>query len=134
MGRERKFKAWDKNREKMIIEGGFIQVWGNGEYFVYHEDTELWESSDHIILEYIGLHDKKDNEICEGDILKSEYKVNGKTEIGVGTIKIHNGCACLEYFDEEDGHNYYPVYSGLNDYEIIGNIYENPELLLEMKR
>jgi uncharacterized phage protein (TIGR01671 family) len=79
-----------------------------------------------IIMQYTGLHDKLGKEIYEGDILRIE----GIVPLRAGFI---NGCfvednimppeplgICLLRYKKEHG-----------DCEVIGNIYENPELLKE---
>jgi uncharacterized phage protein (TIGR01671 family) len=86
-------------------------------------------SEEYELMQFTGLHDKNGKEIYEGDILKLQYPVNygfaGKYnhEIIV-TILFDNG----SFWFKGDGYtdcnwHFY------NEYEVIGNIYENPELL-----
>ncbi len=122
--REIKFRAWDTNREEMVTEGAFIQVSGEGGYFVYHEDETVWEADDHIILQYIGLEDKDGKEIYEGDICR----------VTEPDTQYHDG---FEYVgDVRYAHNrfyvhcpeYHPEFR-VHQYEVIGNLYENPKLI-----
>lgn len=75
-------------------------------------DTYEW-------MQYTGLTDKNGQEIYEGDILKSEKYGNGevKWENGVGF-----GC---EFEEIRLGTGVWHM----GEYEVIGNIYEDPELL-----
>lgn len=73
------------------------------------------------IMQYTGLHDKNGKEIYEGDILTFYNHVIDKEETGkiiftVGTFAIVNSIS--------------PIWFNLsNRGEVIGNIYENPDLL-----
>lgn len=68
------------------------------------------------IVEYTGLHDKNGNEVYEGDVV-----VMGKRrdEVKYGDSGF-SPFAFAEFGDE----GYYA-----NECEVIGNIYENPDLL-----
>ena len=65
-----------------------------------------------IPLEYTGLKDKNGKEIYEGDIVKSDY--------------YHFNRITVEW-NTEHWHPFSYQY-GARHFEIIGNIYENPEL------
>jgi len=79
-----------------------------------------------IIMQYTGLKDKNGKEIYEGDIVKYQYDEGDgfrwNTEI-------------ITWMDNLTG--WFPIVVGyhsgfsMKDLEIIGNIYENPELLKE---
>ncbi|MCE2322780.1 YopX family protein [Streptococcus thermophilus] len=127
-----KFRAWDLEYEKMVgvdiinLEDGKLDFIGDGiTYFRKAKDIELMQST--------GLTDKNGKEIFEGDVV-----TDGQT---VGDIKHHQTYGfymiddkgierwfsdgnCIEDF-EEDAETVSEIL------EIIGNIYENPELLEE---
>lgn len=77
-------------------------------------------------LQYTGLKDKKGNEIYEGDILSAFYgtqlaEVKWNNEYGLYevTLQVSGGSEASEEL----------LGNHLNAVEVIGNIYENPELL-----
>lgn len=75
------------------------------------------------IMQYTGLHDKNGTEIYEGDIVRTHY-IGG---IGVENDEVifDRGCFCVNYSED-----YHPLLNEVNHCsEVIGNIYENPELL-----
>ena len=147
---EIKFRAWDKNHKEMIYisdlywfeQEGVHDGDGNGHYTNYE------------LMPFSGIHDKNGKEIYEGDIVLTQemydkpYAKNRKSKkhIGVVEYKIRAGSG---FYDSESGnwdkHKEYGaewivnvkdygkfVYSNWGDFfdcEVIGNVYENPELL-----
>lgn len=110
-----KFRAWDKNFKKMFYEG--FGVSAKGTYYI--EST----SKDIEIMEYTGLKDKNGKEIYEGDIVNSYYDKPFIIEHTIGNhIKTTgHGETAQEYIS-----GFVFQYDSV---EVIGNIYENPELL-----
>lgn len=94
---------------------------------VFHApDSDKYEVEENTIGQYTGLHDKNGKEIYEGDfvrfhmhergIYESEYQT-GLVEFGGGRFYADLDCSTLYFCGEPD------------DYEVIGNIYDNPELI-----
>jgi uncharacterized phage protein (TIGR01671 family) len=83
--------------------------------------------NDCIINIYSGLKDKNRKEIYENDILKLD-----NNDLDIHSIKFYRGM--FGWFDKVDEANDFTVIAGWNPetrLEIIGNIYENPELIGE---
>lgn len=127
MNREIKFRAWDLTSKKFDAN---IYIHLDG----WIMDTEIDDGRDDLILmQYTGLVDKNGKEIYEGDILKY-YKIfdfNKKYEekriFEVKYMALHNCGDCTE--DSGIGFNFYLLEDRLEYIEIIGNRFENPELL-----
>lgn len=129
MARIIKFRAWDTHRKKMYPaeELGKDELTlnpdGRGFVNVNSSNLRLSEYMPHLIpLEFTGLKDQKDKEIFEGDILKHG--------IFVGVVCLWRGFWDLEFTPNDVQNKPHTALTLLNDEsEIIGNIYENPELM-----
>lgn len=130
--REIKFRFWDKAAKQMYEDNPSFAIGCNGEVsqLLYHYgddgDCVEWEGtfySKHIIpLEYTGLKDKNGKEIFEGDIVQ-EKETNSTFKF----IVIYDHCGYkLERGTTSKFHRSIVESSWL---EVIGNIYENPELM-----
>lgn len=135
--RELRFRAWDKIGKRMgevnYIKYSNVQYNQVSARFKQNEKTvDEWfaygdkDGCDNIILmQYTGLKDKNGKEIYEGDILNYD---NG---IGViGTVIWHGDGFAMKVLGAGMASNK-TLYNSLEDIEIIGNIYSNPELLKE---
>lgn len=104
-------------------------------YFTMEKDYEIgyafdipFLDNDWIVEQYTGLKDKNGKEIYEGDIVAkkhdgSEGEANvGKVFFAAGTFMIDGDGTLYEYT-----HSLTP--DVLEDYIVVGNIHENPELL-----
>ena len=130
-----KYRAWDKTRNEM----NYKVMVGNCDTddenwtcpIIWIEDREKWLHFDdyECIMQSTGLKDKNGKEIFEGDIL--DYK--GRKAL----VRWHGSYASFIYrfVDELQNRNteWKPLYLAYMKCEIIGNIYENPELLEAIK-
>ena len=123
-----RFRAWDKENKKMIDVD--ILNWNNGEVdFIGDGITFILKANDIVLMQSTGLTDKNGKEIFEGDIVKvtdGDERINFP-DGGIGTI-----CGLDEIFMWYiDGQVHNGLFDISQEYyiEVIGNIYENPELL-----
>ena len=70
------------------------------------------------LMQFIGLKDKNGKEVYEGDLLQLSPELQEEYGSSIFEVKWH---------EKENGWN---TVSPLGDYIVIGNIYENPELLI----
>ena len=129
MNREIKFRVWD-------IE---LHMWINN--IGMGKDNTLYKGTKKrfAVMQYIGLKDKNGNEIYEGDILcNDEYQ----TWEWRGVVKFSHGVFGVEWLSNVKSksmvgswgqkHNLRKLDDDIVERQIIiGNIYENPELLSE---
>src|SRR3990167_11065719 len=90
------------------------------------------------LMQFTGLLDKSGKEIYEGDIVKylvhypRDYQErNPKKKFGriAGPVQWTKGWLYLDYDGEDNGDNALLYEKEAENWEIIGNIYENPDLL-----
>ena len=120
MSREIKFRAYHKERKEMfeIVSIDFEEkkaALSNGIIKLLNVDFKQFE-----MLQYTGLKDKNGKEIYEGDIIICKYG----PEITMEVKWVDEGFRTLGKYN---GDNYVGYVK--NSAEVIGNIYENPELL-----
>jgi uncharacterized phage protein (TIGR01671 family) len=115
MNREIKFRAWRENKMHYNITTAHYEhnaMSGSG--------GDLWDFAEWMkwskVMQYTGLKDKNGVEIYEGDILKHNHKVQQVES------KLDWNCGCCGFV-----YGYY--IEDPNDIEVIGNIFENSELL-----
>lgn len=111
MKREIKFRAWDKTSNEMFDHAELLAT--------RHYDLILTNEVDFELMQYVGLKDKNGVEIYEGDIIK--------TDVRAGNMKVIYFDTYASFMLEYKG-LLYPLNEGA-DIEVIGSIYQNPELL-----
>lgn len=132
--REIKFRGWDKKDKIMwepmtlsdLILGGWEMENADGSWSLPHDDYIQFSHDETIWMQYTGLKDAKSVEIYEGDIIK-------KYEGYRGVVEFYEGEYCVDWtiFKEWNGVSLTALKNECGQFpsEVIGNIYENPELL-----
>lgn len=127
MNREIKFRAWHKEFGKMVYTKG-NSIFEKREFspFVFEVGFSHYPESEWEIMQWTGLKDNAGKEIYEGDIVNQEKWVSvGKYDLSIGIVKYKGVGFTCECIGDWFGSN-----ADLNgNSEVIGNIYEHPELL-----
>lgn len=148
MNREIKFRAWDHENFEMLyvgdesnddidwfrfeMVGGKIKVYSYEQYFEcgsgVAEEKWHWVEKDFKVTEYTGLKDKNGKEIYEGDIVQRfdcDHPCTNERAL-IGVVTFTDGSFDIENEKQQIA---IPLFSETAEQEIIGNIFENPELL-----
>nr|DAT86514.1 MAG TPA: YopX protein [Caudoviricetes sp.] len=125
MNREIKFRAWHKDLKKMFKIGQITLEKGTWNFEPNDRDfigMSIPYQPSFVLMQYIGLHDKNGKEIYEGDILKS---------IQWNDIYLVKQIRTAYYLCRKgkNGFNKITTWNNAEKSEVIGNIYDNPELL-----
>lgn len=123
--KELKIKAWLKKEKKML---SIIGIDFNYEYIRYTEDDNLFNSDykvaefkDIELLQFTGLKDNGGQELYEADVIKFN---DGIDDIyGLISYDDEDGTYCVSYENITEH-----LSDREGDFEIVGNIFENPDL------
>lgn len=134
--REIKFRMWSKEYQQMFNMDHLQAMYAVGARMakkyvpgVAESDVVMPEigvslpfQEDAILMQYVGTKDKYDNEIYDGDIVKDQH--------GIGEVKwLQEHCAFVVRTIDQHAYHYLESDGRLLNTQVIGNIYENPELL-----
>ena len=134
MNREIKFRAWDKEKKKMVFSDiqellqGLLTN-GSDNPLALLNYNQGWEIE---LMQYTGLKDKNGKEIYEGDIVKYQSVTRGIIITLVTWDESNSGFIPFSTGHYFQGRSYMQMFG--DKIEIIGNIYENPELVKEAQR
>ena len=124
--REIKFRAWDKDLNRMRTVHSLY--WTHEGFSIAVQDPPQIRVklivSEFILMQFTGLKDKNGREIFEGDIIGVIVKRPNDAghDFIKSVVKYEKGRFCADYWND-----------GSTWCEVIGNIYENPELLNDPK-
>ncbi|MCT3338771.1 YopX family protein [Lacticaseibacillus paracasei] len=148
MKREIKFRGYDpdtkrwyygslvkQNKTTYVTSEDYDQNPSNTEWFILWDEMTDWcLPNRHIqgsvdpksIGEYTGLHDKNGREIYEGDIVRTGKDNIGDPELMIGQVIMREGSWLIENEKKQEAID---LFSEITSREVIGNIFDNPELL-----
>lgn len=118
--RQIKFRIWDLKRKEWVHDtSNAVNLLGEtiilGEILRRPDDSmvRIEELNELVVMQFTGLKDKNGKEIYDGDILLDVTKEIRVIDWEEGSLTPFG----LEYYED------------LEDFKIIGNIYENPDLI-----
>jgi uncharacterized phage protein (TIGR01671 family) len=131
--REIKFRVWDKNEKRFLLDGEYVIDAQGGLYFLGRASGKIFISqetftNDVLIMESTGLKDVHGAELFEGDLCKYEGE-DDKSFFGFvidffwGSFRL--GGDCIDNFIESE----LAAATGFTSLQKIGNALENPELI-----
>lgn len=122
MNREFKFRFWNNNDKTMEHETSVENGWGIGMNGCFRNLAEFGI----VIMQYTGIKDRKGKEIFEGDIL--ENKVYGGTWQVCWARKDWDYAGFVLRSPVSNSDNLM-LFKDKENLEVVGNIYQNLELL-----
>lgn len=149
--REIRFRAWDVEAKKMVHAPEPIHSWlgdfmtMDGRFYLPVKDASIpppmvgWKYIDRILMQDTGLRDKNDRRIFEGDVVRVKWiiypddpvKREVQREATYQVIWSEISAAFMLALPEEEdpcGYGCRMFNSQSNEIEVLGNIYEHPEL------
>ncbi|EQK39767.1 yopX family protein [[Clostridium] bifermentans ATCC 638] len=139
--REIKFRIWNNEEKEMIENKDIYNIDFRKDIFFSSVmvDGFILNESNYRLMQYTGLKDKNGKKIYEGDIVKC----TGMIEL-TGVVKFKDCEFCIKYKGKYDRQfNYKSLkenekyndgkcsFDLKNEFEVIGNLYDNKELLNE---
>lgn len=137
-----KFKCWHEPTKTMYEVFDFNENFIRATPDLVVSSIRTLNAMDCVLMQCTGLKDKNDKLIYEGDIVQTIFKNNSKMIFSVvwnNTTALFDGKIIKRegvngYFMTNKDYLYYLLGNGKDETsEVIGNIYENPELLSEDK-
>lgn len=114
--RELKFRAWDGDRMQEVLSLGINECYISTNKYCGDIDG-------YVIMQYTGLKDTHGKEIYDGDFLRFKHLENYAHDIQF--VSMSDCCWGTEEYA------FFEMMERSYIFEVVGNIYENPELLTE---
>lgn len=144
MNREIKFRAWNIPNKLMYqnVQDGILAENEKGQLIIGVSIGKLSKDAGSILMQFTGLKDRNGIDVYEGDLLREPSKSNWENvNFSCFEVFFHDGDSHLNYdigYTMCRMHNHGSICGGhipsfkpktLSKMEVIGNIYENPELI-----
>ena len=137
--REIKFRAWDKSQEIMSYPFDLFEILGLDDGTLYVPgplgDHELG-GENVVLMQFTGLKDKNGREIYEGDVVrcldtydKDDIEENWRGEVKFGRFNCHCCDGIFGFYIDGGNIRQLEETPSVYEIEVIGNIYENPDLI-----
>lgn len=121
-----KFRVWDDNAQELVYEVGLTP---EGIPYSIPDHAEASDQFDYYPschkMQFTGLRDKNNVDIYEGDIVQGSLRLHGDVGPIMRKVYMHKGCYM---FGVWNAHEYLNKHQHI---EVVGNIYEDPDLLEE---
>lgn len=146
-----KFRCWDDEQKKMILDGCVRESdeWGDGGEFITiclsgainlqsdddggkngrHEHSVSFKNGRFKLMQFTGLHDKNGVEIFEGDICKIRTTEDFNCIDMIGEVRWLEKYWCYRIVVAD--HDGWSPNEFVKWVKVIGNVFSNPELLKE---
>ncbi len=140
--REIKFRVWNSQINEML----FHRL-GENHWYTKENKAVIFTHNDHHEtalktrlsepMQFTGLHDENGTEIYEGDIVKAlgnvvcwcpDCKKGAHPDTSIGKIEIKDGMTKISYKEKSYMEDTWYDFNKNKEYQIIGNIYANPEI------
>ena len=122
--RDIKFRVYNPRDKKMHDDITGFEFFTNGDLSGVFIDGVFFLIEEVYLMQYTGLKDKNGKEIYEGDILRIKNSlIELEGEVIFDTIDL-----AFEVYDKENDCKEMLWYTN-KEFEVIGNIYDNPDLL-----
>ena len=124
--REIKFRAWRKSSEYMDYDPIKLIV------------NDAFDDKDQIFMQFTGLHDKNGKAIYEGDVVEWDSLLMDCITTEKRRVEIKYVANYHEYLTDDPSRGVsaiftFPRTSNAQTIEVVGNIYENPNLITGKK-